>query len=102
MAFRTLIGALRGRGDGWGRPKPWRTILELAGDNLSFKKMKFDFNSPNPIPANRGLSGVADRVRHSQRRWCIGCRPSGASRPHSLFPALTGWANEFRRLWRLV
>ena len=28
--------------------------------------------------------------------------PPGLPARNSLFPALTGWANEFRRLWRLV
>jgi hypothetical protein len=28
--------------------------------------------------------------------------PPGLLVRNSLFPALTGWANEFRRIWRLV
>jgi hypothetical protein len=39
--------------------------------NISFKKMKFDFDSPNRIPGKSKLERVADRVRHSQRRWCV-------------------------------
>jgi hypothetical protein len=101
IAFRTLTGALRGRGDGWGRPKPWRTILGLAGENLSFKKMKFDFNSPNRI-ANRSLSGVADRFRHRNDDGVFDVAPPGLSVQNDFFPALTRWANEFRRLRRLV
>jgi hypothetical protein len=42
VASRTLTGAFR---DDLGHPrKPWRTILELPGTIIIFKKMKFNFN----------------------------------------------------------
>src|SRR5437879_2273055 len=77
-----------------GRPKPWRTILELAGENLSFKKMKCDFNSPNRIPGKSKLER------------CRGSITAFATAVHLMSPRQPPTAAEFsstaRQRWQRI
>ena len=87
IAFRTLIGAFRGRGDGLGRPRVHSSILGLRGAEISLKKMKINFNAgaPRDIVHSARSAGVSPAVARASRprHGCREGRDFDACRPRA-------------------
>jgi hypothetical protein len=65
IASRTLTGSFRGWGEGLGHPRDRSSILEPPGEKVSFKKMKFNFESERGV----GFS-VLPKARVGRPRDC--------------------------------